>query len=60
VVSHDMNSVIEIGDHINFLNQGKLWWTGDKHAILRTDNAELNDFVFASNFMREIRENLRK
>jgi len=60
VVSHDMNSVIEIGDHINFLNQGKLWWTGDKHAILRTDNKELNDFVFASNFMREIRENLRK
>lgn len=60
VVSHDMNSVIEIGDHINFINEGKLWWKGDKHAILRTDNVELNDFVFASNFMREIRENLRR
>lgn len=60
VVSHDMNSVIEIGDRINFLNQGRLWWTGDRADILRTDNQELNDFVFASGFMREIRENLRK
>jgi phospholipid/cholesterol/gamma-HCH transport system ATP-binding protein len=59
VVSHDMNSVIEIGDRINFLNDGKLWWSGTKEEILRTDNQELNDFVFASEFMQQIRHNLR-
>lgn len=59
VVSHDMNSVIEIGDHINFIYQGQLWWKGDKRAILHTDNQELNDFVFPSEFMKEIRANLK-
>lgn len=59
VVSHDMNSVIEIGDHINFIYKGQLWWKGDKRAILHTDNKELNDFVFPSEFMKEIRDQLR-
>ena len=59
VVSHDMNSVIEIGDHINFINQGELWWKGDKRGILHSDNEELSKFVFPSHFMQEIRENLR-
>lgn len=59
VVSHDMNSVIEIGDHINFIYEGQMWWKGDKRAILHSDNQELNDFVFPSEFMKEIRENLR-
>lgn len=58
VVSHDMNSVIEIGDHINFVNEGKIWWSGDKHQILKTDNQELNDFVYASDFMKIVRKNL--
>ncbi|MBL7944169.1 MAG: ATP-binding cassette domain-containing protein [Flavobacteriales bacterium] len=60
VVSHDMNSVIEIGDRINFIYQGKLWWQGDKREILFSDNKELGEFVFASEFMKEIRENLRR
>lgn len=59
VVSHDMNSVMEIGDHINFIYEGNLWWKGNKKEILHSDNQELNDFVFPSHFMKEIRENLR-
>ena len=60
VVSHDMNSVIEIGDRINFINQGQMWWQGTKQEILYTENKEMNDFVFPSSFMKEIRENLKK
>lgn len=60
VVSHDMNSVIEIGDHINFIFEGKLWWQGSRREILFSDNKEIGEFVFASEFMREIRENLRR
>ena len=59
VVSHDMNSVIEIGDHINFVNEGKLWWKGNRKEILNSGNAELDDFVYASDFLKEIKENLR-
>lgn len=59
VVSHDMNSVIEIGDHISFVNEGKIWWSGDKHEILKTDNQELNDFVYASDFMKIVKKNLK-
>jgi phospholipid/cholesterol/gamma-HCH transport system ATP-binding protein len=60
VVSHDMNSVMEIGDKIYFIHQGKKWWTGSRSEILITDNKELNDFIFPSGFMKEIRENLRR
>jgi phospholipid/cholesterol/gamma-HCH transport system ATP-binding protein len=60
VVSHDMNSVIEIGDHINFIFEGKLWWQGSRREILFSDNKEIGEFVFASEFMKEIRENLRR
>lgn len=48
VVTHDMNSVLEIGEKIYFLYQGKLWWEGNKHNILHTENKELQDFVFTS------------
>lgn len=54
IVTHDMNSVIEIGDNIMFVHQGTNWWTGDKHDILKTNNKELFDFVFASEFMKNI------
>ena len=60
VVTHDMNSVIEIGDHIIFIHQGNKWWEGTKKDILTTDNQEILDFVYASDFMREIRTHLRK
>ena len=59
VVSHDMNSVMEIGDNINFISGGKVEWQGDKHALLKAENEALNNFVFASEFMQEIKENLR-
>ena len=58
VVTHDMNSVMGIGDHIIFLHEGKKWWEGTNHEIAHTDNKELNDFVFASKFMRAAREKL--
>ncbi len=46
--THDMNSVMEIGDKIVYIHQGKKWWEGTKDDILHADNKELNDFVFAS------------
>lgn len=58
VISHDMNSVIEIGDHIMFLHQGKKWWSGDKQDILTSKNKELNDFVYASEFMQTLKDKL--
>ncbi|MFC0515752.1 ABC transporter ATP-binding protein [Mucilaginibacter angelicae] len=58
VVTHDMNSVMGIGDHIIFLYQGKKWWEGSNKEIARTDNKELNDFVFASPFMRAAKATL--
>lgn len=54
--THDMNSVIEIGDNIAFINNGKLWWEGDKNSILTSDNPELNDFVFATELTRKLRQ----
>jgi phospholipid/cholesterol/gamma-HCH transport system ATP-binding protein len=54
VVTHDMNSVIEIGDNIMFVHKGENWWTGDKHQIFKTNNKELVDFVFASEFIKKV------
>lgn len=54
IVTHDMNSVIEIGENIMFVYKGENWWTGDKTEILKTDNKELFDFVFASEFMKSV------
>jgi phospholipid/cholesterol/gamma-HCH transport system ATP-binding protein len=55
VVTHDMNSVLEIGEKIYFLYQGMLWWEGDKHNILSTDNKELQSFVFTSELTKRLR-----
>lgn len=57
VVTHDMNSVMGIGDYIIFLYQGKKFWEGSKDEIAKTDIDELNDFVFASRFMRAAKKN---
>ena len=46
--THDMNSVLEIGEHVLFIYKGEKWWEGNKHDILNSDNRELNEFVFAS------------
>lgn len=58
VISHDMNSVMEAGDNIHFVHQGSIWWSGDKTQILRSGNKELDDFVYASEFMKQVRDNL--
>ncbi|MBW4890988.1 ATP-binding cassette domain-containing protein [Mucilaginibacter sp. HMF5004] len=58
IVTHDMNSVMGIGDHIIFLHNGQKWWEGSNKQIAHTNNKELNDFVFASKFMQAAREKL--
>ncbi len=54
--THDMNSVIEIGDKIAFVYTGRLWWVGDKHQILDTNNEELNNFVYATELTRRLKK----
>ncbi|MBR2429097.1 MAG: ATP-binding cassette domain-containing protein [Alistipes sp.] len=46
--THDMNSVMEIGEKIVYIHEGNKWWEGTKDDILLAENPELNDFVFAS------------
>lgn len=58
VITHDMNSVMEIGDHIIFINQGRKWWQGNNQEIIKTDNKEVVEFVYASKFMMNLREKL--
>lgn len=57
-VTHDMNSVMEVGDKIIFIYRGKKWWEGDKSSILKSDNQELNEFVFASSIMKRVKAEL--
>lgn len=54
-VTHDMNTVMEVGDNIVFIYQGHKWWQGDRESILRADNKELNDFVYASRIMKRLK-----
>ena len=56
VNTHDMNSVMNIGDHILFLSGGKLAWEGDKTQILNTENPQLNEFLFSSEILRHVKE----
>jgi len=60
VITHDMNSVIEIGQNILFIYQGKKWWSGNKDSIITTDNPEILSFVYASEFMKEIRTTMQE
>ena len=55
-----MNSVMEIGEKIVYIHQGKKWWEGTKDTILQADNAELNDFVFASSMAKRAKANLER
>lgn len=59
VITHDMNSVIEIGDNILFIHEGRNWWEGDSKSIITTDNEEILSFVYASDFMKEIRTSMQ-
>lgn len=56
VVSHDMNSVINIGDNIIFLNEGIKEWEGSKSEVMGSENEKLNDFVFASDLFKKIKD----
>lgn len=60
VNTHDMNSVMEIGDHIVFLWQGLKNWEGNKHEVLHSGNKELDDFIFASEFLKKVKDNYSK
>lgn len=53
--THDMNSVMEIGDHIGFIYKGSLVWQGNNKQIMDSDCQPLNDFVFANNLARQLK-----
>jgi len=53
--THDMNSVMEIGDHVVFLYKGELWWQGGSEEILKSGNPEVENFVYASELMRKLK-----
>jgi phospholipid/cholesterol/gamma-HCH transport system ATP-binding protein len=55
VNTHDMNSVMGIGDKIIFIHEGKKWWEGTKEEVLHSENKEFNDFVFASKLAKQIK-----
>jgi phospholipid/cholesterol/gamma-HCH transport system ATP-binding protein len=54
IITHDMNSVLEIGDNIIFLYQGHKLWEGKKDDITHTDVAELKEFLFSNKLLREM------
>jgi phospholipid/cholesterol/gamma-HCH transport system ATP-binding protein len=58
--THDMNSVMEIGEKIVFIYEGNKWWEGSNQDILHSDNQELNDFVFASAMAKRAKGNIVK
>lgn len=55
VNTHDMNSVMEIGDTVTFIYEGKKWWEGTRDDILTSKNKELDEFVFASAMAKKIK-----
>lgn len=54
--THDMNSVMEIGEKVIFIHKGKKFWEGTNKEVLRADNQELNDFVFANNLAKQLKK----
>lgn len=55
VITHDMNSVMQIGQKVMFLFGGKKWWEGSNKEIFTTSNTELLDFVYASEFLKQLK-----
>ncbi|SKB77694.1 phospholipid/cholesterol/gamma-HCH transport system ATP-binding protein [Salegentibacter holothuriorum] len=60
IITHDMNSVLEIGENIAFLKDGVLAWKGDKSQIFKTDDETVTDFVYSSNLFQKVREAQQK
>jgi len=56
VNTHDMNSVMEIGEKIAYINNGVISWTGNKEELLESNNEQLNDFVFASELFKRLKK----
>lgn len=56
VNTHDMNSVLSIGDTVAFIYNGELWWQGNKNTILHSDNKELNEFVFGTELTSRLKQ----
>ena len=56
VNTHDMNSVMEIGEKIAYINKGVISWTGNKEELLESNNEQLNDFVFASELFKRLKK----
>jgi len=52
--THDMNSVLQIGENVVFIHNGNLWWRGDKHSVCETDNPELIEFLSASELTKRL------
>ena len=57
VNTHDMNSVMQIGDNIAFIHNGEIWWEGNKEELIHAENKELHDFVFASKLFKRLKRN---
>ncbi|MCZ6693744.1 MAG: ABC transporter ATP-binding protein, partial [Bacteroidetes bacterium] len=55
VVTHDMNSVMEIGDYIMFMYQGHNLWEGSNENIIESEIKELQDFMFANKLIRTLK-----
>jgi len=53
--THDMNSVLNIGDSIAFIYEGNLWWDGTKEDVMSASNKELNDFIFSTELTKRIK-----
>lgn len=60
VNTHDMNSVMEIGENICLIDKGLLAWSGSKDQVLADDNETLHDFIFASPFLQKLVESIKK
>jgi phospholipid/cholesterol/gamma-HCH transport system ATP-binding protein len=58
--THDMNSVLEIGDKVTFIYEGRIEWEGTKDDILHSQNQHLDDFVFASELGKKIKATAMK
>lgn len=56
IITHDMNSVLEIGQKIAFLKDGVLAWKGDKSQIFKTDDKTVTDFVYSSDLFKKVRK----
>ncbi len=54
--SHDMNSVLQIGEKVSFIKEGRLWWEGSNQEIMSTNNRELNEFVFSTELTRRLKK----